>query len=99
MPLPPPEVAASVAATAEELFGWAVASSAGALKSSSCVSLLELCPNPDPRSSTCTRSERGGARLGAFCSLGEVLLPEEVEEGGGGEVVEGDDGGGALVCR
>ena len=46
----PPEVAASASATAAELCGCALASSAGGLKSTS-VSLLELSPTPGPKSS------------------------------------------------
>ena len=54
----------TILATAVELRGCPFASSAGGLKST-CVSLLELSPTAGPRSSTCTRSERGGAILGA----------------------------------
>src|ERR1700734_1845159 len=57
-----PGMPISASATAAELFGCVFESSAGGLKSIS-VSLLELSPISDPKSSACTRSERGGARL------------------------------------
>jgi len=49
--------------------------------------LLELCPNSGPRSSTLTRSERGGARLERCADFGELVLLEGK-----------DDDGGALPC-
>src|SRR5258708_5409412 len=68
----PRKVSASASATAVELCGCALASSAGGLKSI-CVSLLELCPTSEPRSSACTRSERGGAMPGARFFAGSVF--------------------------
>src|SRR6202041_3944657 len=62
IPLAPPNSAAA-SATAVELFGCALASSSGGVKSV-CVSLLELSPNSGPNSSACTRSDRGGMKLG-----------------------------------
>src|SRR5580692_4107125 len=62
IPLAPPSSAAA-SATAVELFGCALASSSGGVKSV-CVSLLELSPNSGPNSSARTRSDRGGATLG-----------------------------------
>jgi hypothetical protein len=62
IPLAPPGTPISASVTAAELFGCVLESSAGGLKSI-CVSLLELSPISDPKSSACTRSDRGGARL------------------------------------
>src|ERR1700692_3600408 len=60
--LAPPNSAAA-SATAVELLGCALASSSGGVKSV-CVSLLELSPNSAPNSSACTRSDRGGVKVG-----------------------------------
>src|SRR5580698_20713 len=103
------DAAAAASARAVALCGCALASSAGGLKSS-CASLLELSPTPEPNSSACTLSERGGARLGAFFFAGSFggagcpgvssgnersrLRPEASRFPEGGGEAGGEDGGG-----